>query len=227
MRILSLRLIVALIVGVTLVSFASSWSQVSAEKEALRRDLERKAEAFNDSMASNAEYFLQNGDRPGLVRMIERFRNRDHLLGLGIYDREFFPLAVPKELGADLPAARIILAEAMTRNHSESTSTRVQFKRVYMVATPLHAVNGTVAGGMVVIYDTSYIRAEIFRVWGRAFVHFAGQIFVIVAITLLIVRWSLTGPIDKAAKWLKSLRTNPQAAASQKQVVPPLPSATS
>ncbi|HEX6772793.1 MAG TPA: trehalose-6-phosphate synthase, partial [Acidobacteriaceae bacterium] len=135
MRILSLRLIVALIVGVTLVSFASSWSQVSAEKEALRRDLDRKAEAFNDSMASNAEYFLQNGDRPGLVRMIDRFSNRDHLLGLGIYDRQFFPLAVPKDLSADLPAARIILAEAMTRNHSESTSTRVEFKRVYMVAT--------------------------------------------------------------------------------------------
>ncbi|HEX6773267.1 MAG TPA: trehalose-6-phosphate synthase, partial [Acidobacteriaceae bacterium] len=123
----------------------------------------------------------------------------------------FFPLAVPKDLSADLPAARIILAEAMTRNHSESTSTRVEFKRVYMVATPLHAVNGTVAGGLVVIYDTSYIRAEIFRVWGRAFVHIAGQMLVIVAITLLIVRWSLAGPIEKAAQWLKSLRTEPQS----------------
>jgi hypothetical protein len=36
MRILSLRLIVALIVGVTLVSLASSWYQVQAEKDALR-----------------------------------------------------------------------------------------------------------------------------------------------------------------------------------------------
>lgn len=212
MRILSLRLIVALIVGVTLVSIASSWSQVSAEKEALRRDLERKAEAFNDSMASNAEYFLQNGDRPGLVRMVERFSNSDHLLGLGIYDRQFFPLAVPHDLSADLPAARIVLAEAMTRNHSESTSARVRFHRVYMVATPLHAIDGTVAGGMVVIYDTNYIRAEIFRVWSRAFVHIAGQMLVIIAITLLIVRWSLAGPLEKAALWLKSLRTEPQAA---------------
>jgi trehalose-6-phosphate synthase len=211
MRILSLRLIVALIVGVTLVSIASSWSQVSAEKEALRRDLERKAEAFNDSMASNAEYFLQNGDRPGLVRMVDRFTNRDHLLGLGIYDRQFFPLAVPHTLNADLAAARLVLAEAMTRNHSESTSTRVHFKRVYMVATPLHAADGTVAGGMVVIYDTGYIRAEIFRVWSRAFVHIAGQMLVIIAITLLIVRWSLAGPIEKAALWLKSLRTEPQS----------------
>ena len=54
MRILSLRLIVALIVGVTLVSLASSWYEVQAEKDALRRDLERKAETFGESLAGNA-----------------------------------------------------------------------------------------------------------------------------------------------------------------------------
>ena len=70
MRILSLRLIVALIVGVTLVSLASSWYQVQAEKDALRRDLERKAETFGESLAGNAESYLQAGDRPGLERMV-------------------------------------------------------------------------------------------------------------------------------------------------------------
>ena len=76
MRILSLRLIVALIVGVTLVSLASSWYEVQAEKEALRRDLERKAEIFGESLAGNAESLLQSGDRPGLERMVQRFNNR-------------------------------------------------------------------------------------------------------------------------------------------------------
>jgi trehalose 6-phosphate synthase len=58
MRILSLRLIVALIVGVTLVSLVSSWYQVQAEKDALRHDLERKAETFGESLAGNAESYL-------------------------------------------------------------------------------------------------------------------------------------------------------------------------
>jgi hypothetical protein len=51
MRILSLRLIVALIIGVTLVSLASFWYQVQAEKDELRRDLERNAETFDESFA--------------------------------------------------------------------------------------------------------------------------------------------------------------------------------
>jgi trehalose 6-phosphate synthase len=83
---------------------------------------------------------------------------------------------------------------------------------MYIVAVPLHAISGHVAGGMLVIYDTGYIRAAAFRVWSRAFIHIAGQILVIVAITLLIVRWSLAGPIAKAALWLKSLRTEPHSA---------------
>ena len=68
-----------------------------------------------------------------------------------------------------------------------------------MLAAPLHAIDKSVAGGMIIVYDTGYIRAEIFRVWSRVFVHIAGMVLVIVAITLLIVRWSLAGPIARAA----------------------------
>ena len=64
---------------------------------------------------------------------------------------------------------------------------------------------------MIIVYDTAYIRAEIFRVWSRVFVHIAGLALAIVAITLLIVRWSLVGPIARAAQWMKSLRMGRQA----------------
>ena len=212
MRILSLRLIVALIIGVTLVSLASSWSQVQAEKDAMRQDLERKAETFSESLAANAESYLQAGDRPGLDRMVQRFNNRDHLLGIGIYDRESFLLLATPDLSSILPSAPEFLKRAIISNRSESTYTRAHFRRLYVVAAPLQAADASVAGGMVIVYDTGYIRAEIFRVWSRVFIHIAGQVLVIVAITLLIVRWSLSGPIERTAKWLKTLRTGQHSA---------------
>ena len=210
MRILSLRLIVALIVGVTLLSLTSSWYQVQAEKDALRHDLERKAETFGESLAGNAEAYLQTGDRPGLEQMVQRFSNRDHLLGVGVYDQTFFPLAVTRDLNDLLPGTPPALADALASNRPETRYTRLHSKRLYLIAAPLHAVNKSVAGGMIIVYDTAYIRAEIFRVWSRAFVHIAGLALAIVAITLLIVRWSLAGPIARAAQWMKSLRTGRQ-----------------
>ena len=207
MRILSLRLIVALIVGVTMVSVISSWYQVQTEKDALRADLERKAETFGESLAANAESYLQDGDRPGLLRMVDRFSHRDHLLGIGIYDQELFPLAVTPDLGAALAATPNALSSSMSKNRPETTYMRSHFKRLYLLAAPLHALDARVAGGIIIVYDTGYIRAQIFRVWGQAFIHIAGQVLVIVAITLLIVRWSLAGPIARAAQWMKSLRS--------------------
>ena len=121
MRILSLRLIVALIVGVTMVSVISSWYQVQTEKDALRADLERKAETFGESLAANAESYLQDGDRPGLLRMVDRFSHRDHLLGIGIYDQELFPLAVTPDLGAALAATPNALSSSMSKNRPETT----------------------------------------------------------------------------------------------------------
>jgi alpha,alpha-trehalose-phosphate synthase [UDP-forming] len=211
MRILSLRLIVALIVGVTLVSLASSWYQVQAEKDALRHDLERKAETFGESLAGNAEAYLQAADRPGLERMVRRFSNRDHLLGVGVYDQTIFPLAVTRDLNDLLPGTRPALADALASNRPETRYTRLHSKRIYLLAAPLHDVNKNLAGGMIIVYDTAYIRAETFRVWSRAFVHIAGLALAIAAITLLIVRWSLAGPIARAAQWMKSLRTGRHA----------------
>jgi trehalose-6-phosphate synthase len=206
MRILSLRLIVALILGITLVSLVSSWYQVQAEKEALRRDLERRADTFSESLAGNAESCLRAGDLPGLRQIVHRFSNRDHVLGIGVYDRNLSPLVVTQDLGAIPPETPRGLYDAVSNDHPTNNYMRLHFKRIYLLTVPLHATDRSVAGAMVIVYDTAYIRAEIFRVWSRVFIHIASQVLVIVAITLLIVRWSLAGPIARAAQWMKTLR---------------------
>lgn len=210
MRILSLRLIIALILGVTLVSLASSWSDVQADKEALRRDLQYKAETFGESLASNAELYLASGDTGRLEQLVRRFSNRDHLLGIGIYDRDGSTLVMTRELGSLLSGAPEALSSALSHDRPETRFTRLRFRRVYLLTAPLHATDKSIIGGIVIVYETSYIRSEIFRVWGRVFIRIAGQVLVIVAITLLIVRWSVAGPIARAAQWMKTLRTGRQ-----------------
>jgi len=207
MRILSLRLIVALIIGVTLVSLLSSWYEVQAEKDGLRHDLEHKAETLGESLASNAELYLVTSDRLGLEEMVQHFGNRDHVFGIGVYGRDGSTIVKTPSLSSILSEAPQALADALQDNRIVSMFMRLHFRRVYMLAAPLHATDKSVVGGIVIVYDTGYIRSEIFRLWSRVFLHIAIQVLVIVAITLLIVRWSLAGPIARAAKWMKSLRT--------------------
>jgi trehalose-6-phosphate synthase len=211
MRILSLRLIVALIVGITLVSLVSSWYEVRAEKDELRRDLQRKAETLGESLAGNAESYLQTGNRAGLEQLVQHFTNRDHLLGIGIYDQDGSTLVVTRGLDSVISTTPQLLKDALMSNRTESRFMLLHFRRVHVLATPLHGTDKSVAGGLLVVHEATYIRNEIFRIWSRVFVHIVIQVLVIVGITLLIVRWSLAGPIARVAQWMKALRTGRHA----------------
>jgi trehalose 6-phosphate synthase len=80
-----------------------------------------------------------------------------------------------------------------------------------MLVAPIRAPDNNVIGEVVVVHDATYIRTEIFRVWSRFFFRIAVQVLVIAIITLLVLRWSLTGPIARMAQWMKALRTGRHA----------------
>ena len=210
MRILSWRLIVALVIGVTFVSLASSWYETREEKDALRGDLERKAGTLSESLAGMAELYLETGDRAGLGQFVARFSNRDHLAGVGVYGPDGSPLAVAPALAA-LHGKPKVLTNALSQDRTESVYTRTVFKQDYLVAIPLHGIGSQMLGCIVVVHDSSYIRAEIFRSWSSAFYRIVLQVLVIVALTVLIVRWSLTKPIARMAEWLKGVRAGKHA----------------
>src|ERR1035437_3633953 len=214
MRILSWRLILALTIGLSLVSLASSWYEIRAERDALRRDLDRRAEILGDNVAGTAELYLARGDRDDLERLVEPLNNgerREHLVGVGIYGRDASVLVMTPGLNASLPALTQLLKNAMQDNRNVSAFLELRFRPVHLLATPLHGADKTVAGGILIVHDSSYIDVETFRIWGRVFARMAIQVLVSVAITLLIIRWSLTGPITRVAVWIRALRTGQDA----------------
>jgi alpha,alpha-trehalose-phosphate synthase [UDP-forming] len=206
MRLLSARLIVSLIVGITLVSLGFSYYEVVGEKRALRSELERRAEVLGESVAGNVEKSWGAGSERGLQRLVQRFGNREHLLGVAVYDRQGQKMAITSELGEILTVTPPEVTKAMAEGHGESSFVRVGKNPVQIFALPLHRQD-EVVGGLAVVHDVSYIRAQSLRVWRAAFLRILAQVFLIVLITLLIVRWSIAGPIARAAQWMRALRT--------------------
>lgn len=206
MKSLGFRLIAALIVGITLVSTVSSWYEVQREKDELRTELEHKAGTFAEGLTGNAEPLLASGDLGSMTRLVEQFGNRGQLLGLAIVDRAGAPLAVTHGIASLLRPSPVQLRDALTTNKTVSGYTRIRFRRVYLVVAPLHGADKNVAGAMMLVYDTGFIRAATLRVWGMALIHFGFQVLIIAGITVLIVRWSLMRPIARAAQWMHELR---------------------
>ena len=206
MRFLSVRLIVSLIVGITLVSLGFSYYQVVAEKRRLRGELERRAEVLGESLAGNVERSWQVDSDRELQRLVQRFGNREHLLGVAVYDRQAAPVAMTPELGKLMAASPSVLTRTLMKGHEEGEFVRLGSIHAHILALPLERKN-ELAGGLVVVHDADYIRRESLRVWRETFLRVLAQVLLIVLITLLIVRWSIAGPIARAAHWMRGLRT--------------------
>ncbi len=205
MRLLSVRLIVSLIFGITLVSLGFSYYQVVREKRALRSDLERRAEVLAESVAGNVERSWEGGSERGLQRLVQRFGNREHLVGIAVSDRQGKVIAITPELSKILTATPPVVTKAIADGHGESSFVRLSDEPINIFALPLHRQEETI-GGLAVVHDAGYIRAQNLRTWRTAFLLVFVQVFLIVCITVLIVRWSITGPIARAAQWMRALR---------------------
>jgi trehalose 6-phosphate synthase len=215
MRLLSVRLIVSLILGITLVSLAFSFNEVRVQRRGLRSDLDRRAELLAESLAGNIEPRLQEESHPQLQRIVEQFGNREHLDGVAIYDKQGTALAVTSGLAQRFTERPSVVARAIAKNHGSGEFVRLGGTSLHIYALPLRQ-QGEVVGGLAIVHDASYINVQSARVWRESFLRTLVQVLLIALITLLIVRWSIVGPIAKTAQWMKALRTGkvPAAAAA-------------
>jgi trehalose-6-phosphate synthase len=205
LRLLSLRLIISLIVGITLVSLAFSYFEVLREKRSLRTDLEHRTELLGDSIAGNIEKSWEGSTPRGLQRLVQRYGNREHLLGIVVYDRQGKQLAITPELSGIVKTTPSDVPKAISNNHNESSFTKLAGERVNVFVLPLHHDDNLV-GALALVHDSDYIRAQNLHTWREAFLGVLVQVFLIVCITVLILRWSIAGPIARAAQWMRALR---------------------
>ncbi len=206
MRLLSARLIISLIIGVTLVSLCTSYYQVMVVNRAMRRDLDRRAEVLGESLASNVERDLERDAQRTLQKTVQQFANREHLAGLAVYDPQGHPIAVTTNLQPLLESAPPIVLQSLQQNHDTKAFLRMGIASIHIYALPLHSGEKLI-GSLAIVHDTGYIHTEILRIWRETFLSALALVVLIVLITLLIVRWSIAGPIARTANWIKALRT--------------------
>ncbi|MGA9978725.1 MAG: trehalose-6-phosphate synthase [Candidatus Sulfotelmatobacter sp.] len=206
MRLLSARLIVSLMLGVTLVSLFSSYVEVRGQERRLRRDLERRAEVLGESLAGNVEPYLQRQSPRELERIVERFSHREQLAGVAVYNNQAEPIAWSSDLPKELTTRSSAVAQAIRDDKAQAQYLRQNGSSLYVYTVPLHQ-HDAVAGSLVMIQDISYIDLQTAHTWRDSFLRVLVQVLLIALITLLIVRWSIAGPIARAAQWMRALRT--------------------
>ena len=199
------RLILALVAGITAVSLASTYFEVLARKHVLRRDLERRTGWLATSLQPFVEKALAAGAMPDITAVAQELRSHDEALGLAIYDAHG---ALVSAVGPSLVIRALSIDPvrlAIKRGSNAAAFGHTGDQNWLEEAIPLHAASRP-AGALVVLEDARFIRAESAEVWRQTFWRIVALVLLIVAVTAVVVRWSLLRPVSRLAERLRLLR---------------------
>jgi trehalose 6-phosphate synthase len=200
-----MRLILALIIGITLVSVASTYFDVLAHKHFLRRELEHRSTWLEASLESEVEQAVASGRVDEINAAIQRLHRPGEMLGLAVFTPggRLLAAAGSEEVLRALPPDRV---EASIRRNARVSAFGHSGDWQWLEdAFPLREA-GQLNGVLVVLEDARFIRAEGNAVWRRSFWRIAAFVVLIVAVTLLMVRWFLMRPMIRVAERLRLLR---------------------
>jgi len=191
---LSLRLNLALIFGVTLVSLALAVYQIESARHNLRRDMERRALVLAESLEDTVSPLVAAGATQSIQATLEGFERRERVAGVAVYDA----------------GGKTLAATANTPPNPLRGMTAGFFKwngdSMHVIVFPVHA-NESPSASLAIFQDAGYIDAQTWSMWRRALMGVVLQTALIVVITLLILHWSLKRPLKRLAQWLREART--------------------
>jgi trehalose-6-phosphate synthase len=203
----SLRFILPLIMSVVIVSVIFAAYQARTEGRNLRRELERRATLLAESLQESVEPVVERaGPATSLEHVVDRFGHREHLVGIAVYDSNGKLMAMSSGLGDEFDDAPDVAENADSAGKGEGVYTSLAETPMYIWALPLRR-RGDVIATLVLYNDTSYIELTTTRIWRDTLLDALLESFFIVALALILIRWTFVRPMARTAQWMRSLRS--------------------
>lgn len=206
---IAFRLIVSLIAIVALVAVSFSVWQARQEELRLKSELERRGNILADSLKISVEPLLSADMTKYLPQIVEKFSNREKLVGIAIHDiRENLILASqglqPRlKDNPKLIAKNIQEVERLNTDYGQFIGLRQEELHAYSV--PLLTKEKT-SHVLTIFHDSSYIQERVSRIWMNSFWRVSLQAFFISIITTLLIYLNIMTPIRKTTEWIKKVR---------------------
>lgn len=206
MHLFRVRLILALIFGVTLISAASTYFDVLAHKHVLRVELERRTKWMGTSIEPGVAEALESGDPSTIPGITEVLKSSTGALALAVYDGNGRLMACsgPQDVLQALPYE--VVSKSIQKGAEVNAFGHTDDWQWLEEALPLHD-GDKLEGVIAIVADAGYIRSEGIAVWQRSFWRIVALVVLIVVVTLAMVSWFLLRPMAQVADRLRRLRT--------------------
>lgn len=207
---ITFRLILSLVIIVTLVACGFSFWQGQQEEARLKKELERRANIIADSLRISVEPLLLIEDKRPAQRIVDKFSNRERLVGVAIYDIHENPVVISAGLQPTLDKN----PKALARNIQEIERLKAEYgefinfgktQQLHAYSIPLVSKE-EITHVLTLFHDAAYIQERVQRIWVNTFWRASIQVFFIAIVTFLIFYLNVMAPIRKTTEWIKKVR---------------------
>jgi trehalose 6-phosphate synthase len=226
---IGIRLILSLVVIIGVVAAAFSYWHVYHEENRLKTDLDRRAAILSESLKENIELVSSNRFEASILsRIVDKFSNRERLLGIAVFDPEGEPIAVSTALDKkwDLASGRVadFSVEAASKALVEGEFLRVNGELIHIYASPVNFKEDP-SYTLALFHQASFIDERTRKIWTSTFLRVLVQALLISLVILFVVYLNVMSPLRKMTQWIKNVRLGRQPArldAKEEKLLGPL-----
>ena len=210
----TLKLVLPLAFSVVLVSLLYASYQYRTQRRSLHNDLSRRAATLAETLQESVEAVPGRATDKNLQRMVARIGQREHLLGVAIYNRAGKVLAITPDHPQYFEERPNTAARSDKLGAGAADFLSVAGLPLYVYALPLHR-DTEQTGTLLVIFDTSYIDERLSHSLRDSLLTALLQTILITALAFVLVRWNITAPLARTAKWLVTMRAGSSDTSSE------------
>jgi trehalose 6-phosphate synthase len=227
MHFFRLRLLAALLAGISIISAASTYFDVLAHKHAMRAELVRRTQWFGAGLPPQLEQQLDPRVKIDWNETLKTLRQHADQPSLAVYDISGTFIGYAGEMPPEGKASSALVDSVLNSGKEAGGFARIpdhsgqaagdayqsfigqlaapRTRLFYEDALPLHYGERTICV-LLLTADAGYIRVECLDLWRRSFLRIAAMVVLVVVVTLIMVRWFLQQPVKRAAEWMRRLR---------------------
>jgi len=200
----TLRLVSAIWLSVMLVIGVFAYMQIREERARLVGDLQRRAVLVAEGLSDAIEAGGSKQSPAAIERIVKKFGQTQR--GIAVYDRFATLRVATPDIASGLPPSLPEVTDAISRNVATQGFRIVGDRTRYIYVTPLLAED-QVTGAIAVLQDASHLERVEWDRWSYNAVRFLVLALVISVIAALVVKVSITRPMEEISEWTRALRS--------------------
>ncbi len=201
---ITVRLIASLAAAAAVVVLAFSAIYGRQASVQLRQHLAEQSGLLAESLRRAVEPLPGSQQLDALPRLAYQFGDRDNLAGIAVYAPDGRPLVLSKNLPELFRRRPDIARKALDVGRDHGMFVEQDERKWYAHAAPIRLQQGTVV--LLLVHDARPLEAEASRAGWQAAGRLALHALLLVLLTLVIIRWSVVGPISRTLEWMRRVR---------------------